>query len=79
MEFRRSLTLSFLFKFNLEVVQKLRQKVRSSWSSQSHLPHIFKKHACFAEHDHGRGSREDRTSTNRDPSKPAAVPGPPII
>lgn len=27
MEFRRSLTLSFLFKFNLEVLQKLRETV----------------------------------------------------
>lgn len=26
-EFRRSLTLSFLFKFNLEVLQKLRETV----------------------------------------------------
>lgn len=28
MEFRRSLTLSFLFKFNLEVLQRLRETVR---------------------------------------------------
>lgn len=41
-EFRRSLTLSFLFKFNLEVLQKLRETVRGdnadpSFSNSSRL------------------------------------------
>uniref|UniRef100_A0A8D3E3Y3 xanthine dehydrogenase n=1 Tax=Scophthalmus maximus TaxID=52904 RepID=A0A8D3E3Y3_SCOMX len=43
-EFRRSLTLSFLFKFNLEILQKSNPACRSSRSQKIMCLHIFEEH-----------------------------------
>lgn len=53
MEFRRSLTLSLLFKFNLEVLQKLREMVRQGTISVSILADVLEdfKEFLFAECD----------------------------
>lgn len=52
-EFRRSLTLSLLFKFNLEVLQKLREMVRQGTISVTSLADMLEdfKGFLFAERD----------------------------
>lgn len=75
-EFRRSLTLSFLFRFNLEVLEKLGDTVGDARPRRFDVPNRTNRVLRFLpERHHRQTSREDRASALRDPVQPAGVPG----